>query len=261
MYLNAYVPGLQYESGVAAFFRRHRGQPFASSALMDRSARPSWPPFTRSCRSTGRRSHVREGAAEGRRDGGALEALPGAGGRRVRGPGPGEDGGAPDREAPQPNDRPGLFRARPVDRLVNHFYFYAVDRDFGPFFLKFGTYFPYNAKLCLNGHEYVKRQLPSPGSSTRPWTTAFSRVPTPGGCKRSVKDSRRRRSRRSLTRAAPAAAPVHRVGSAGGLPLSPVHLAGRVQSHAGVGPPRLRPRLLRGGDPEAMMGGRPAGRA
>ena len=27
MYLNAYVPGLQYESGVAAFFRRHRGQP------------------------------------------------------------------------------------------------------------------------------------------------------------------------------------------------------------------------------------------
>ena len=35
MYLNAYVPGLQYERGVAAFFRRHRGQPFASSALMD----------------------------------------------------------------------------------------------------------------------------------------------------------------------------------------------------------------------------------
>ena len=35
MYLNAYVPGLQYESGVAAFFRRHRGQPFASSALME----------------------------------------------------------------------------------------------------------------------------------------------------------------------------------------------------------------------------------
>ena len=34
MYLNVYVPGLQYESGVAAFFRSHRGQPFASSALM-----------------------------------------------------------------------------------------------------------------------------------------------------------------------------------------------------------------------------------
>ena len=35
LYLNAYVPRLQYASGVAAFFRKHRGQPFASSALMD----------------------------------------------------------------------------------------------------------------------------------------------------------------------------------------------------------------------------------
>jgi hypothetical protein len=43
--------------------------------------------------------------------------------------------------------------------LVNHYYFYRLDRDFGPFFLKFCSYFPYNAKLCLNGHEYAKRQL------------------------------------------------------------------------------------------------------
>src|SRR5262249_52517481 len=43
--------------------------------------------------------------------------------------------------------------------MVNHYYFYGVDRDFGPFFIKFCSYFPYNAKLCLNGHEYVKRQL------------------------------------------------------------------------------------------------------
>jgi hypothetical protein len=43
--------------------------------------------------------------------------------------------------------------------MVNHYYFYCVDADFGPFFLKFCSYFPYNAKLCLNGHEYLKRQL------------------------------------------------------------------------------------------------------
>src|SRR5215472_3045638 len=43
--------------------------------------------------------------------------------------------------------------------LVNHYYFYCVDADFGPFFLKFCSYFPYNAKLCLNGHEYLKQQL------------------------------------------------------------------------------------------------------
>ena len=41
--------------------------------------------------------------------------------------------------------------------LVNHYYFYCVDESFGPFFLKFCSYFPYNAKLCLNGH--AKRQL------------------------------------------------------------------------------------------------------
>lgn len=38
-----------------------------------------------------------------------------------------------------------------------------MDRDFGSFFLKFCSYFPYNAKLCLYGHEYVKRQLAQRG--------------------------------------------------------------------------------------------------
>ena len=47
--------------------------------------------------------------------------------------------------------------------MVNHYYFYGIDEDFGPFFLKFCTYFPYNAKLCINGHEYVKRQLAKEG--------------------------------------------------------------------------------------------------
>jgi hypothetical protein len=35
LYLNAYVPSLQYDGGVVRFFRHHRGHPFASSALMD----------------------------------------------------------------------------------------------------------------------------------------------------------------------------------------------------------------------------------
>jgi hypothetical protein len=34
LYLNLYVPHLQSEGGVVGFFRRHRGMPFASSALM-----------------------------------------------------------------------------------------------------------------------------------------------------------------------------------------------------------------------------------
>jgi hypothetical protein len=47
--------------------------------------------------------------------------------------------------------------------MVNHFYFYCIDEDFGPFFLKFCSYFPYTAKLCINGHEYAKRQLVKEG--------------------------------------------------------------------------------------------------
>src|SRR6267378_5951339 len=47
--------------------------------------------------------------------------------------------------------------------MVNHYYFFCVDQDFGPFFLKFCSYFPYNAKLCINGNEYLKRQLAKRG--------------------------------------------------------------------------------------------------
>jgi hypothetical protein len=47
--------------------------------------------------------------------------------------------------------------------MVNQYYFYGLDADFGPFFLKFSSYFPYGAKLCINGHEYLKRQLAKEG--------------------------------------------------------------------------------------------------
>jgi hypothetical protein len=43
--------------------------------------------------------------------------------------------------------------------MVNHYYVYLVDKDFGPLFLKFCSYSPYAAKLCLNWHEWLKRQL------------------------------------------------------------------------------------------------------
>ncbi len=43
--------------------------------------------------------------------------------------------------------------------MVNHYYVYILDRDFGPLFIKFCSYFPYPTKLCLNGHEWLKRQL------------------------------------------------------------------------------------------------------
>jgi len=47
--------------------------------------------------------------------------------------------------------------------MCNHYDFYLVDEDFGPLFIKFASYFPYTARVCLNGHEYAKRQLAKEG--------------------------------------------------------------------------------------------------
>jgi len=52
--------------------------------------------------------------------------------------------------------------------MVNHYYFYIVDRDFGPLFIKFCSYFPYPAKLCINGNEWLKRQLAKRGIRHEP---------------------------------------------------------------------------------------------
>jgi len=52
--------------------------------------------------------------------------------------------------------------------VPNHYYFYIVDRDFGPLFIKFCSYFPYAAKLCVNGHEWLKRQLAQRGIPFEP---------------------------------------------------------------------------------------------
>jgi hypothetical protein len=51
---------------------------------------------------------------------------------------------------------------------VNHYYFYLLDRDFGPLFIKFCSYFPYAMKICLNGHEWLKCQLTQRGIAYEP---------------------------------------------------------------------------------------------
>jgi hypothetical protein len=46
---------------------------------------------------------------------------------------------------------------------VNHYYVYFIDPEWGPGFLKICGYAPYPIKLCLNGHEWAKRQLTKRG--------------------------------------------------------------------------------------------------
>ena len=42
---------------------------------------------------------------------------------------------------------------------VTYYYFYILDEDFGLFFIKICTYFPFDVKVCFNGHEWAKQQL------------------------------------------------------------------------------------------------------
>ena len=50
------------------------------------------------------------------------------------------------------------FRWAKEERRVGVYYFYVLDREFGPGFIKICTYFPYPAKVWINGHEWAKRQ-------------------------------------------------------------------------------------------------------
>ena len=64
------------------------------------------------------------------------------------------------RRRPDGSRYPWIYRSTTP---VNHYYFYILDRDFGSLFIKFCTYFPYAVKICLNGHEWLKRQLTQRG--------------------------------------------------------------------------------------------------
>ena len=45
-----------------------------------------------------------------------------------------------------------------AERRVTCYYFYVWDDQFGPAFVKIGSYFPYPIKVWMNGHEWAKRQ-------------------------------------------------------------------------------------------------------
>ena len=44
-------------------------------------------------------------------------------------------------------------------RFVEQYYFYLNDREFGRAFFRICPYFPHNSRLCINGHEWLARQL------------------------------------------------------------------------------------------------------
>jgi hypothetical protein len=57
--------------------------------------------------------------------------------------------------------------------FVTYYYFYILDEDFGLFFIKVCTYFPFDVKVCFNGHEWAKQQLRKEGISFEALNNGF----------------------------------------------------------------------------------------
>ena len=165
MYLNVYQPLLQTGGGVCHFFKYHRDKPVASTALMA----PMTEKFINDINSYA----GREG----------IDLVRFKKGRR-------KDEETQDRLRHWSDDKEGVlyvgvaqekFSAFRMTKrhnmetgesypwlmrsqvMCNQYFFYIFGENFGPLFIKYGSYFPYTCRVNLNGHEYAKRQLAKEG--------------------------------------------------------------------------------------------------
>jgi hypothetical protein len=160
LYLNAYVPGLQTGAGFAYFVKTQLGACMPSTALIA----PMSQRFVDGLEGLA----ITEGVdlvtfAKGqRKDDVAQDYLTAFDGDEgVLFIGKAQEKASVFRTETRRN--PATGKTYPwitrTTAVPNHYYIYILDRDFGPLFIKFCAYFPYAAKLCLNGHEWLKRQL------------------------------------------------------------------------------------------------------
>jgi len=164
MYLNVYVPHLQTVGATVGYLRKHRGQRLASTTAVA----PMTEAFIRNIEQFVQHEGVDlvSFAKRQRKDEVTQQYL-----RRFKATegvlyvGKAQEKARVMRTERRQSGTTGATYPWIVEStaMVNHYYFYCVDQDFGPFFLKFCSYFPYNAKLCINGNEYLKRQLAKRG--------------------------------------------------------------------------------------------------
>ena len=183
IYLNAYVPILQSSGQVVAFMTQHLGKPIPSPALMEhigtrfRKAVESyaasngipWVRFGRDDRKIDvMQPHLRAQAATGKSGVAAVgvaqefQRVWSATRRDTRS------------AAPQ-------YTFAKADRRVTCYYFYLWDEDFGPAFIKVCAYFPYPAKIWVNGHEWAKRQAARAGIAFTELSNGFASCDDPAG--------------------------------------------------------------------------------
>jgi hypothetical protein len=183
VYLNAYVPILQSSGQVVAFMTQHLDLPIPSPALFDKIGQKfrravasfaeanhiPWVRFTKDDRKADVMApYLRRAAATGRSQVAAIgvaqefQRVWTAYQRETR------------TAAPQ-------FTFTKADRRVTCYYFYLWDAGFGPAFIKVCSYFPYPAKVWVNGHEWAKRQAARAGISFTELSNGFAACDNPAG--------------------------------------------------------------------------------
>jgi len=164
--LNAYVPGLQVPGQIVRFLCGHLGHPIPSPALLGRIgdrfraetrrfARAREIPMfrlgspDRSRWDDRKLDHVRPHLERAEREGrfGVVAVVVAEEFQRVW-------------SARNRARKPGVASLELFweKRRVGAYYFYILDREFGPAFIKICTYAPWTTKVWVNGHEWAKRQ-------------------------------------------------------------------------------------------------------
>jgi len=179
LYLNGYVPRLQTSGSLVRFLMEHLGQPIPSPALLGHVTHR----FVREVKEFARQRGIPmvKFKHDERKDAIANEIRKK---RRVR------DGvvfiGVAQEKAVtfvgHKNSTRGYvgfdFR-REKSVYVNSYYFYLDDREFGPAFINVCSYAPWGIKVCLNGHEWAKRQLVKRGIGFGALDNGFVRCDNP----------------------------------------------------------------------------------
>ena len=187
MYLNVYVPQLQYTAGIVGYVHRQLGLPIASTAPLGKitdafstamrrfadDQQVPWVDFVKGQRKDDvMHEHLAVFEAAGRSEGVVFIGRAQEKTQLFR---------TEKRRNAEGRSYPWIVK---TTGFVNHFYLYAVDADFGPFFLKFCSYFPYNAKLCINGNEWAKRQATHAGIGFTALDNAFAAFEDPADVNR-----------------------------------------------------------------------------
>jgi hypothetical protein len=159
LYLNGYIPSLATPGGLTFFMREHLGKPIPSPAVLGQITSK----FRDSVKAFAAENEVPLIQFEsGERKDDRANRL-----RRERGVrgdvvfiGVAQEKAKAFSGKLTPEKGPGWFEyTRDKAVYVNHYYFYVDDEEFGPAFVKVCSYAPWALKVCLNGHEWAKRQL------------------------------------------------------------------------------------------------------